>query len=82
MMLSSAAWRTWSATDPHPHGGGTKPGGGTWGAHGPQRHAEARRRRPEGAMLKELPKSYNVGRATTSRLAVLKRMLRRKHVLG
>ena len=30
-------------------------------AHGPQRQEEARRRRPEGAMLKKLPKSYNVG---------------------
>ena len=34
----------------------------------PQQQAEARRRRAEGATLKELAKSYNVGRATISRL--------------
>jgi len=34
----------------------------------PQRQKEARRRRAEGATLKELAKSYNVGRATISRL--------------
>jgi DNA invertase Pin-like site-specific DNA recombinase len=33
-----------------------------------QQQAEARRRRAEGATLKELAKSYNVGRATISRL--------------
>src|ERR1700680_3179728 len=35
----------------------------------PQQQAEARRRRAEGATLKELAKSYNVGAATISRLA-------------
>jgi DNA invertase Pin-like site-specific DNA recombinase len=35
----------------------------------PQQQTEARRRRAEGATLKELAKSYNVGRATISRLA-------------
>ena len=34
----------------------------------PQQAAEARRRRAEGATLKELAKSYNVGAATISRL--------------
>ncbi|MBV9913731.1 MAG: recombinase family protein [Sinobacteraceae bacterium] len=34
----------------------------------PQQQREARRRRPEGATLKELAKSYNVGRSTISRL--------------
>jgi DNA invertase Pin-like site-specific DNA recombinase len=34
----------------------------------PQQQHEARRRRAEGATLKELAKSYNVGRATISRL--------------
>jgi DNA invertase Pin-like site-specific DNA recombinase len=34
----------------------------------PQQQEEARRRRAEGATLKELAKSYNVGRATISRL--------------
>ena len=32
----------------------------------PQQQKEARRRRAEGATLKELAKSYNVGRATIS----------------
>ena len=36
----------------------------------PQQQKEARRRRAEGATLKELAKSYNVGAATISRLAV------------
>jgi DNA invertase Pin-like site-specific DNA recombinase len=36
----------------------------------PQQQKEARRRRAEGATLKELAKSYNVGRATISRLGV------------
>jgi DNA invertase Pin-like site-specific DNA recombinase len=36
----------------------------------PQQQKEARRRRAQGATLKELAKSYNVGRATISRLAV------------
>src|ERR1700739_2106480 len=35
----------------------------------PQQQKEARRRRAQGATLKELAKSYNVGRATISRLA-------------
>ena len=35
-----------------------------------QRQKEARRRRAEGATLKELAKSFNVGAATISRLAV------------
>jgi DNA invertase Pin-like site-specific DNA recombinase len=35
----------------------------------PQQQAEARQRRAEGATLKELAHSYNVGRATISRLA-------------
>jgi DNA invertase Pin-like site-specific DNA recombinase len=35
-----------------------------------QQQAEARRRRAEGATLKELAKSYNVARATISRLGV------------
>jgi DNA invertase Pin-like site-specific DNA recombinase len=34
----------------------------------PQQQKEAQRRRAEGATLKELAKSYNVGRATISRL--------------
>jgi len=34
----------------------------------PQQQKEARKRRAEGATLKELAKSYNVGRATISRL--------------
>jgi transcriptional regulator with XRE-family HTH domain len=34
----------------------------------PQQQKEARRRRAEGATLKELAKSYNVGAATISRL--------------
>jgi DNA invertase Pin-like site-specific DNA recombinase len=36
----------------------------------PQQQKEARRRRAEGASLKELAKSYNVGKSTISRLAV------------
>jgi DNA invertase Pin-like site-specific DNA recombinase len=36
----------------------------------PQQQTEARRRRAEGATLKELAKSYNVGRATISRLVL------------
>jgi len=36
----------------------------------PQQQKEARRRRAEGATLAELAKSYNVGRATISRLTV------------
>jgi DNA invertase Pin-like site-specific DNA recombinase len=35
----------------------------------PQQQKEAQRRRAEGATLKELAKSYNVGRTTISRLA-------------
>ncbi|MGH7080098.1 MAG: recombinase family protein [Acetobacteraceae bacterium] len=35
----------------------------------PQQQKEARRRRAEGATLKELAKTYNAGRATISRLA-------------
>jgi DNA invertase Pin-like site-specific DNA recombinase len=35
----------------------------------PQQQKEARRRRAEGATLKELAKSYNVGAAPISRLA-------------
>ena len=35
----------------------------------PRQQKEARRRRGEGATLKELAKSYNVGRATISRLS-------------
>ena len=35
----------------------------------PQQQKEARRRRAEGATLKELAKSYNVGRATISRIS-------------
>ena len=35
----------------------------------PQQQEESRRRRAQGATLKELAKSYNVGRATISRLA-------------
>src|SRR5208283_3099593 len=35
----------------------------------PQQQDEARKRRAEGATLKELSQSYNVGRATISRLA-------------
>jgi DNA invertase Pin-like site-specific DNA recombinase len=38
----------------------------------PQQQKEARRRRAEGATLKELLKSYNVGRATISRLATVR----------
>ena len=36
----------------------------------PQQQRDARRRRAEGATLKELAKSYNVGMATISRLSV------------
>jgi DNA invertase Pin-like site-specific DNA recombinase len=36
----------------------------------PEQQAEARKRRAEGATLKELAKSYNVGRATISRLSI------------
>jgi DNA invertase Pin-like site-specific DNA recombinase len=36
----------------------------------PQQQKEARRRRAQGATLAELAKSYNVGRATISRLSV------------
>ena len=36
----------------------------------PQQQGEARRRGAQGETLKELPKSYNVGRATISRLRV------------
>jgi len=36
----------------------------------PQQQAEARRRRAEGATLKELAKNYDVGVAAISRLAV------------
>jgi hypothetical protein len=36
----------------------------------PQQQKEARRRRAEGATLKELAEAYNVGRATISRLTV------------
>ena len=36
----------------------------------PQQQKEARRRRAQGATLKELAKSYNVGRATISRLGM------------
>ena len=36
----------------------------------PQQQREARRRRAEGATLKELAKSYNVGVATISRVTV------------
>jgi DNA invertase Pin-like site-specific DNA recombinase len=35
-----------------------------------EQQAEARQRRAEGATLKELAQSYNVGRATISRLSV------------
>jgi DNA invertase Pin-like site-specific DNA recombinase len=37
----------------------------------PQQQKEARRRRPEGARLKELAKSYNVGRTTTERRTLI-----------
>ena len=36
----------------------------------PEQQTEARQRRAEGATLKELARSYNVGRATISRLSV------------
>jgi hypothetical protein len=36
----------------------------------PQQQRKARRRRAQGATLKELAMSYNVGRATISRLAL------------
>jgi DNA invertase Pin-like site-specific DNA recombinase len=36
----------------------------------PQQQKEPRRRRAEGATLKELAQAYNVGRATISRLGV------------
>jgi DNA invertase Pin-like site-specific DNA recombinase len=35
----------------------------------PQQQREARRRRAEGATLRELAKSYNLGKSTISRLA-------------
>jgi len=38
----------------------------------PQQQAEARQRRAEGATLKELAQSYNVGLATISRLTAVK----------
>ena len=37
----------------------------------PQQQAEARQRRADGATLKELAESYNVGRSTISRLSAL-----------
>ena len=40
----------------------------------PQQQKEARRRRAEGATLKELAKSYNVGRSTISRLETVRKM--------
>jgi hypothetical protein len=36
----------------------------------PQQRKEAQRRRAEGAMLKELAKSYNVGKSMISRLTI------------
>jgi DNA invertase Pin-like site-specific DNA recombinase len=59
---------------PHPHGGRPEPGEARGQHMGrppkltPQQQKEARRRRAEGATLKELAKSYNVGRATISKL--------------
>jgi hypothetical protein len=63
--------------DPHPDGRGPQSGEGARAEHmgrppkltPQQQQKEARRRRAEGATLKELAKSYNVGRATISRLA-------------
>ena len=52
-----------------------EPGEGAGAAYGPppkltpQQQKEARRRRAEGETLKELAKSYNVGKSTISRLA-------------
>jgi DNA invertase Pin-like site-specific DNA recombinase len=45
----------------------------------PQQQKEARRRRAEGATLKELAKSYNVGRATISRLERIPVILHNQH---
>jgi DNA invertase Pin-like site-specific DNA recombinase len=56
-------------------GGGPQPCTGARAAYGPpsgpdpQQQAEARKRRAEGATLKELAQSYNVGIATISRLS-------------
>jgi DNA invertase Pin-like site-specific DNA recombinase len=62
-------------TRPHQdaHGGGTQPGEGARPTYGPTAKAEPRAAEgstaaAEGATLKELAKSYNVGRATISRL--------------
>ena len=59
--------------DPHPHGGRPKPGDGARMGRPPNLptcRKQRRRRRVEGATLQELADSYNVGRATISRLAV------------
>jgi DNA invertase Pin-like site-specific DNA recombinase len=61
--------------DPHAHGGGPQPRQGSRTAHrqSPKlteaQKVEARRRGVEGATLKELAESYDVGLATISRLA-------------
>jgi len=61
---------------PHPNGRGQKPRQGPRKAHRPSsplphstQQKEASRRRAQGATLQELAKSYNVSRATISRLA-------------
>jgi hypothetical protein len=50
-------------------GEGTRPAYGPSAEAHPQQVAEARRRRAEGATLKELAESYDVGLATISRLS-------------
>ena len=59
---------------PHPHSRRQEPRQGPRDAHGPSPFPEAQqkeaiRRRAQGATLDELARSYNVSRATISRLA-------------
>jgi hypothetical protein len=57
----------------YPHGGRPQPGEGARAAHGPPTDAHAAAAEgstaTEGETLKELAKSYNVGKSTISRLA-------------
>ena len=62
--------------DPHPHGGGPRAGrkhaASTWADRRSSRRSSRGKHgggRAEGATLKELANSYNVGRATISSLA-------------
>jgi len=70
-----AAWPTWSVTSsalaPPRDAGGTESAASTWAGPSrltdPQKRAEARRRRAEGATLAELARSYDVSKGTISR---------------